>query len=53
MLKLSKYKTLIFQLIDQYIQMKPTKARLFVVIVVFFFIVHIFACTFYIIARVN
>lgn len=33
--------------------MKPTKARLFVVIVIFFFIVHIFACTFYIIARVK
>lgn len=53
MLKLGKYKTLIFQLIDQYLQFKPTQARLMVVITVFIFIVHIFACTFYIIARMR
>jgi len=53
MLKLGKYNALVFRLIDQYLQLKPTEARVLVVCSVSFFIVHIFACLFYIIARVK
>ena len=44
---------MIFRLIDQYLQMKPTEARVLVVTSIVGFIVHIFACLFYIIARVK
>lgn len=53
LLKLGKYNALVFRLIDQYLQLKPTEARVLVVCSVSFFIVHIFACLFYIIARVK
>lgn len=53
LLKIGKYKGQIFRLIDRYLQLKPTEARVIVVVSFFMFLVHIFACIFYLIARVK
>lgn len=50
-LKVLKYEMLIFRIISL-LQLKPTQSRILAITVMSIFLVHIFACTFFLTARV-
>jgi len=51
--KTGKYSILIFRIIDKYLKLKPTVSRILVIVALAIFLVHIFACVFYLIARLE
>ena len=50
--KIIKYKSLVFKIIGM-LQLKPTQSRILVILCMAMIMVHIFACSFYLTARID